>query len=155
MSDEIKTRDDSEGKLLGFAIAGEDRRFYPADVQWYSDGSVDNRNQPKYQRNVLVLSSPFVPEPVHYRHAWARNPMSNIVNSRGVALATQRSDDWLLEETPEKISTPENMPEDAARRFAAGQIRKKLELADLERRIQEAEATIADLKPVLERAKGQ
>ncbi len=155
MSGEIKTRDDSEGKLLGFAIAGEDRRFYPADVQWYSDGSVDNRNQPKYQRNVLVLSSPFVPEPVHYRHAWARNPMSNIVNSRGVALATQRSDDWLLEETPEKVATPESMPEDAARRFAAGKIRRKLELADLERRIQEAEATIAELKPALEKARAQ
>jgi sialate O-acetylesterase len=155
MNSEIKTRDDSEGKLLGFAIAGEDRRFYPADVQWYADGSVDNRNQPKYQRDVLVLSSSFVPEPVHYRHAWARNPMSNIVNSRGVALATQRSDDWLLEETPEKIATPENMPEDAARRFAGNEIRRKLELADLERRIQEAEATIADLKPILEKAKAQ
>jgi sialate O-acetylesterase len=155
MSSEIKTRDDSEGKLLGFAIAGEDRRFYPADVQWYSDGSVDNRNQPRYQRNVLVLSSPFVPEPAHYRHAWARNPLSNIVNPRGVSLATQRSDDWLLEETPEKIDTPENMPEDAARRFAAGQIRRKLELADLERRVQEAEATIAELKPALDKAKDQ
>jgi sialate O-acetylesterase len=153
MSSEIKTRDDSEGKLLGFAIAGEDRRFYPADVQWYSDGSVDNRNQPRYQRNVLVLSSPFVPEPAHYRHAWARNPLSNIVNARGVSLATQRSDDWLLEETPEKINTPENMSEDAARRFAAGQIRRKLELADLERRVQEAEATIAELKPALDKAK--
>jgi sialate O-acetylesterase len=155
MSSEIKTRDDSEGKLLGFAIAGEDRRFYPADVQWYSDGSVDSRNQPRYQRNVLVLSSPFVPEPAHYRHAWARNPLSNIVNVRGVSLATQRSDDWLLEETPEKINTPENMSEDAARRFAAGQIRRKLELADLERRVQEAEATIAELKPTLDKAKDQ
>jgi sialate O-acetylesterase len=155
MTTEIKTKDDSDVNLLGFAIAGQDRRFYPADVQYYTDGSVDNRNRPKYQRNVLVLSSRFVPQPVHYRHAWARNPLSNIVNPRGVPLATQRSDDWILEETPEKIATPENMPEDAARRFAAGQIRKKLELADLERRIQEAEATIAELKPVFEKAKAQ
>jgi len=114
---------------VGFAIAGKDRRFYPADVQWYSD-SVDNRNRPRYQRNVLVLSSRFVPEPVYYRHAWARNPISNIVNGRGVPLATQRSDDWILEETS----------------------RKELELADLERRIKEAEAVIADLKPILEKA---
>jgi len=155
MTTEIKTKDDSDINLLGFAIAGQDRRFYPADVQYYTDGSVDNRNQPKYQRNVLVLTSRFVPQPVHYRHAWARNPMSNIVNPRGVPLATQRSDDWILEETPEKIDTPENMPEDAAKRFAAGQIRKKLEFADLERRIQEAEATIAELKPVFEKAKAQ
>lgn len=55
MSTEIKRRDDSAGKMQGFAIAGEDRRFYPADVQWYSDGSVDNRNRPRYQRNVLIL----------------------------------------------------------------------------------------------------
>ncbi|MCL4207397.1 MAG: hypothetical protein KJ000_33355 [Pirellulaceae bacterium] len=155
MTTEIKTKDDSDINLLGFAIAGQDRRFYPTDVQYYTDGSVDNRNQPKYQRNVLVLTSRFVPQPVHYRHAWARNPMSNIVNTRGVPLATQRSDDWILEETPEKIDTPENMPEDAAKRFAAGQIRKKLEFADLERRIQEAEATIAELKPILEKAKAQ
>jgi len=92
MSTDIKTKDDSDGKLLGFAIAGEDRRFYPADVRWYTDGSLDNRNQPKYQRDVLVLSSRFVPQPVHYRHARARNPLSNIVSSRGVPLATQRSD---------------------------------------------------------------
>jgi len=124
MSTEIKTKDDADGKLVGFAIAGKDRRFFPADVQWYSD-SVDNRNRPRYQRNVLVLSSRFVPEPVHYRHAWARNPMSNIVNSRGVPLATQRSDDWVLEETSIK----------------------QLELADLQRRVMEAEATIAELKP--------
>ena len=92
MSTEIRTKDDSDGKMLGFAIAGEDRRFYPADIQWYTDGSVDNRNQPKYQRNVLVLSSPFVPEPVHYRYAWARNPMSNLVNGsqRSLGHATQR-----------------------------------------------------------------
>lgn len=155
MTTEIKTKDDSNVNLLGFAIAGQDRRFYPADVQYYTDGSVDNRNQPKYQRNVLVLSSRFVPQPVHYRHAWARNPMSNMVNSRGVPLATQRSDDWILEETPEKIVTPDNMQQDVAGRFAAGQIRKKLEIADLERRIQEAEATIAELKPVFEKAKAQ
>jgi sialate O-acetylesterase len=155
MSTEIKTRDDSDGHLLGFAIAGEDRRFYPADVQWYTDGSVDNRNRPKYQRNVLVLSNPFVPEPVHYRHAWARNPMSNLVNGRGVPLATQRSDDWILEETPEKIAIPENMPDDAARRYAGNQIRKQLELDDIKRRLQEAEATIAELKPIVEKTEAQ
>ena len=151
MSTQITTHDDSDGKLLGFAIAGNDRRFYPADVQWYTD-SVDDRNRPKYQRDVLVLSSPLVPEPVHYRHAWARNPMSNLVNSRGVHLATQRSDDWKLEETPEKIAAPENMPESSASRWIGNQLRKKLELADIERRIQEAEATLTDLKPIFEKA---
>lgn len=148
MSTSIQTKDDSDGKMMGFAIAGKDRRFFPADVQWYSDGSVDNRNQPRYQRNILVLSSPFVPEPIHYRHAWARNPISNIVNGRGIPLATQRSDEWILEETPEKIDTSKN----ASSRYIANQIRKTLRLADIERRIKEAEATIADLKPAFQKA---
>lgn len=47
------------------------------------------------------------------------------------------------------------MPEEAARRFAGNQIRRKLELADLERRIQEAEATIAEVRPALEKAQAQ
>jgi len=151
MSTAIQTRDDSDGKLMGFAIAGQDRRFYPAGVQWYTDGSVDNRNRPKYQRDILVLSSPFVPEPIHYRHAWARNPISNLVNGRGVPLATQRSDDWILEETPEKINAPKN----ASRRYISSQIRKVLRLADIERRIKEAEAAIADLEPAFEKARAE
>ena len=152
MSTDVKTRDDSDGKMLGFAIAGKDRRFYPADVNWFTDGTKDNRNRVEYDRNILVLSSRFVPEPVHYRYAWARNPMGNIVNNRGVPLAAQRSDDWILEETPVKIATPKDMPEDAARRQVANQIRKELERDDLDRRIKEAEATIAELKPALEKA---
>ena len=151
MSTSIQTKDDSYGKMMGFAIAGKDRRFYPADVQWYTDGSVDNRNQPKYHRNILVLSSPFVPEPIHYRHAWARNPISNIVNGRGVPLATQRNDNWILEETPATIDTSEN----ASSRYITNQIRKMLRLADIERRIKEAEATIADLKPAFEKANAE
>lgn len=151
MSTPVQKKDDSEAKMMGFAIAGKDHRFYPADVQWYTDGSVDNRNRPKYQRNILVLSSPFVPEPVHFRHAWARNPISNIVNSRGVPLATQRSDDWILEETPEKIDTSGN----ASSRHISNQIRKMLRLADIERRIREAEATITELKPAFEKARAE
>jgi len=153
MSTATKMKDESTDKLVGFAIAGNDRRFYPADVDWYSDGTKDNRKRPVQSRNILVLSSPFVPQPLHYRYAWARNPMANITNSRQVPLAAQRSDDWLLEETPERIPTLKDMPEDAARRDAAGQIRKALELADIERRIEEAKATIAKLKPAVDKAK--
>jgi sialate O-acetylesterase len=153
MSTAVKMKDESSDKLVGFAIAGKDRRFYPADVNWYTDGTKDNRNRLQYKRDILVLSSPFVAEPVAYRYAWARNPMANITNGRQIPIATQRNDDWIMEETPERIATPENMTEDAARRNAAGQLRKKLELADTERRIKEAEATIAQLKPVVEKAK--
>ncbi len=152
MSTEVKTRDDSDGKMLGFAIAGEDRRFFPADVNWLADDTKDTRNKPQYDRSTLVLSSRFVPRPLHYRYAWARNPMGNIVNTRGVPLAAQRSDDWILEETPVKIATPKGISEEAARRYVAGQIRKELERDDLARRVKEAEATLAELRPLLEKA---
>ncbi len=148
MSTSVQTKDDSDGRMMGFAIAGEDRHFYPADVQWYTDGKVDNRNQPTYQRDSLVLSSPFVPQPVHYRYAWARNPIGNIVSNRGVPLAAQRSDDWILEETPEKITSPENAP----RRYIDNQIRKMLRQGDIERRIRVAERTLAELKPISDKA---
>jgi sialate O-acetylesterase len=153
MSTDVKTRDDSEGKLLGFAIAGQDRRFYPAEVDWFTDGAKDNRNRPQYERNILVLSNRFVPQPLHYRYAWARNPMGNIVNPRGVPLAAQRSDDWILEETPVKVAIPPGMSEENAKRYVGNQLRRLLEQADLERRLQEAEATITELKPVVEKAR--
>jgi sialate O-acetylesterase len=146
LSTSVKTSDDSDGKLLGFAIAGADRRFYPAEVNYYTDGTRDRRNRLQYKRNMLVLSSPYVPEPEHYRYAWARNPMANIVNSRGVPLATQRSDNWVLEETPIKLPTPKGMDARSRRRWLSHRLRKELALADTERRIREAEATIAALK---------
>ena len=146
MSSEIRTKDDSDGEMLGFAIAGEDRRFYPAEIAYYSDGSVDNRNQPRYQRNVLVLSSPFVPAPTHYRYAWGRNPMGNLVNTRQIPLATQRSDDWILEETPIAIPTPAGMDLNGQSRYIRTRLQRELQLDDTERQIQEAEAAIALLK---------
>lgn len=145
MSSEIRTKDDSDGEMLGFAIAGKDRRFYPAEVSYGVDG-VDNRNRPRQVKNVLVLSSPHVSEPAHYRYAWARNPMANLVNSRQIPIATQRSDDWVMEETPITFPVPEGMDDRSKRRHLSGRIRKELALADTERQIKEAEATLAELK---------
>jgi len=153
MSTAVKMKDESSDKLVGFAIAGKDRRFYPADVNWYTDGAKDNRNRPVYSRDILVLSSPFVAEPVAYRYAWARNPMANITNGRQIPIATQRSDDWILEDTPVKFPTPQGMLEKDAARQVHGKITKELELDDTERRIKEAEATIAKLKEPFEKAK--
>jgi len=150
MSGEVKTRDDSDGRMLGFAIAGEDRRFYPADANWLSEGTKSDRNRVEYDKHILVLSNRFVPKPVHYRYAWARNPLGNVVNHRGVALACQRSDDWLLEETPVKLDGAKQN----SQRQVANQLRQILKQDDLERRLQEAEATIANLKPALKRAQG-
>lgn len=151
MSTQITTADDSDGEMLGFAIAGEDRRFYPAEISYYTDGSVDNRNRPKYQKDILVLSSPFVSQPVHYRHAWARNPMTNLTNSKAIPIATQRSDNWLPEETPLKFPVPPGMDEKSFARQMRGKIQKELQLADTERQIKEAERTIEELKEQFEK----
>lgn len=47
------------------------------------------------------------------------------------------------------------MPEDAVKRYVSSRSAKALELGDTERRIQEAEATIEELKPAFEKAKVQ
>lgn len=154
LSTAVRTRDDSDGQLLGFAIAGGDRRFFPADADWLATGGKDGRNPAEKNRRVIVLKSRHVPAPAHYRYAWARNPMGNVVNERGVALPSQRSDDWLLEETPVKVPAQAHATEEAARRAATGQLRRMLELEDRERRLRDAEATAAELKPIVDKARG-
>jgi len=153
MSTTVGMKDESTDKLEGFAIAGKDRRFYPAEVNWYTDGTKDRRNRPVYDRKILVLSSPFVPKPQHYRYAWARNPIANITNGRHIPLATQRSDDWRLEETPVKFPTPPGMTERDYSRRLRGKIMKELQLNNTERRIKEAQATIAELQGQFEKDK--
>jgi sialate O-acetylesterase len=60
--------DPEEGTIEGFAIAGDDRRFHPADVTYHQTGE-DSRGKPRLDRKRLVLTSPLVPEPVHFRYA--------------------------------------------------------------------------------------
>lgn len=90
---EITTRDDGEDRMVGCAIAGEDRRFHPADCKWLSLGANGGANREANNRKVIVLKFRHVPAPAHYRYAWARNPMGDVVSVRGVSLASQRSDD--------------------------------------------------------------
>lgn len=156
MSTELRMKDESEDKLLGFSIAGEDRKFVPAAAEYLSDGTKDNRGRPNQTRSAIVLSSPFVSKPMHYRYAWARNPMANVTNSQHVPLASQRSDDWRLEETPVHFPTPPGMTAAEAAKPLRGLLTKELELNDIERRIKEAETTITNLKePFLKEKKAQ
>lgn len=74
----------NDGPILGFAIAGNDRRFRPAKADW------SNPNDPG-DRSSIVLSSPLVAEPVYYRHAWGRNPLANL-RADGIPLDTLRND---------------------------------------------------------------
>jgi len=81
-----------------------------------------------------------VSQPKHYRYAWARNPMANIQNTRNsdIPLATQRSDDWDLEETP--LIKYENADKVPSKR----DIQNALKAEDLRRSIQQAEALLKE-----------
>ena len=68
------------GKIKGFAIAGEDRKFVWADVEIQGD-------------HVLV-SSPDVPKPVAIRYGWDDNPDCNLINNTGLPASPFRTDDW-------------------------------------------------------------
>ncbi|MGB7345944.1 MAG: hypothetical protein WBD20_17130 [Pirellulaceae bacterium] len=92
---------DDGSPIVGFAIAGEDRKFHPATAEHLVTGKND-RGQPQTNKRVIVLSSPMVPAPVHYRYAWGRSPLGNLQAERmtDIPLATQRSDEWTLENVP-------------------------------------------------------
>ena len=122
---------DNGGPILGFAVAGEDRRFHPANAAYLETGR-DDRGRPKVDKTTLVLSSPMVPRPVQYRYAWGRSPLGNLQTYRmsDVPFATQRSDDWSLESTPLGV-----LDGDASSKLDRGQRRKLQEaLQELDRR---------------------
>lgn len=93
--------DPQDGAIQGFAIAGEDRRFHPADVA-YAEKGKDGRGRIQYDRKQLVLTSPMVPAPIHFRYAWGRNPLANLqaTGNKDIPFATQSSDDWKMEHIP-------------------------------------------------------
>jgi sialate O-acetylesterase len=73
----------SDGKpLRGFAVADEDRKFYPAAAK------IDAAT------GLLVLSSNQVQSPVAARYNWADNPDGNLVNGAGLPAAPFRTDTW-------------------------------------------------------------
>lgn len=67
---------------VGFAIAGEDRKFVWADAEM----------DPK--TNQVVVSSAEVKDPVAVRYAWADNPVCNMFDTVGLPLTPFRTDDW-------------------------------------------------------------
>ncbi|TWU51774.1 sialate O-acetylesterase family protein [Rubripirellula reticaptiva] len=138
--DEPASAIDDGGPILGFAIAGEDRRFHPAEATHLVIGK-DDRGKPKSDTTSLVLSSSMVPSPVHYRYAWARSPLGNLQADRitDIPFATQRSDDWPLESIPMGIFN--EIPEKLDRKQKQ-QIQAALRQQDLDRRKHEAKVLL-------------
>ena len=76
------TAEDPDGKLKGFAIAGEDK-------QWkWADAVIDG--------DTIVVSSPDVPAPVAVRYAFRQTPAgnANLYNREGLPASPFRSDSW-------------------------------------------------------------
>ena len=67
-------------KLVGFAIAGDDKKWAWADAKISGDD--------------VILSSPGVPKPVAVRYGWANNPAVNLYNADGFPAEPFRTDDW-------------------------------------------------------------
>lgn len=124
--------------MQGFAIAGKDRKFHPADATFLVIGK-DNRGRDRLDKKQIVLTSPMVPEPVAFRYAWARMPMAN-VQAGLIPMPTQRSDDWPLEQTPDlgfELTVTGEI--DRAQRR---ELINTLKQIDAERRIAEAQAVL-------------
>jgi sialate O-acetylesterase len=76
------TAKDKYGYLKGFAIAGEDKKFYWARAYVTPDDKV-------------IVSSDAVMKPVAVRYAWADNPDdANLYNNEGLPASPFRTDQW-------------------------------------------------------------
>lgn len=69
-----------DGPLIGFAVAGDDHKWYWADAK--IDGSS------------VVVSSSDVPHPVAVRYSWATFYESNLYNQAGLPAFPFRTDTW-------------------------------------------------------------
>ncbi len=76
------------GKIKGFAIAGEDRKFVWADAEVAGDH--------------VMISSPEVKVPAAVRYGWADNPDCNLINAAGLPASPFRSDHWPMDGAPVK-----------------------------------------------------
>lgn len=65
---------------VGFAIAGENRKFVSADA--------------KIMKDKIVVWSEEVSEPVAVRYGWADNPVCNMFTGLNLPLTPFRTDDW-------------------------------------------------------------
>jgi sialate O-acetylesterase len=80
---------DVDGKLTtvdgkpveGFAIAGDDRNWMPAQAEIIGDNEVRVRNGQ-------------VGRPVAVRYAWADNPVCNLYDTAGLPVTPFRTDSW-------------------------------------------------------------
>ena len=136
--------------VAGFAIAGEDGKFQPAQADFLVTGK-DAKGQPQRNPRTLVLRSPHVPKPIHFRYAWARNPMGNLrianTGEKDNGLAAQRSDSWNMADMYQAYTGKKSAVPGTINRAELDELRKALQAADLARRLADARALLETQAP--------
>jgi len=80
VGDKLVVRGKQRAGVMGFAVAGPDKLFYPATAR------IDGKS--------VVVHSGEVPDPIAVRYAFGDNPAVNLFNSAGIPVAPFRTDDW-------------------------------------------------------------
>ena len=137
--------DPEDGAMQGFAIAGDDRRFQVADVSYLEVGK-DDRGQPRFDQKQLVLKSPLVSAPQHFRYAWGRSPLGNVqaTGNKDLPLPAQRSDDWDMGEVPLGVLGEDWNGKGALTGAQRNRVLQALRQEDVRRRVAEAEAVLRE-----------
>lgn len=128
----------NDGPIQGFAIAGKDGRFQPAQAQWLDKNA--GQGEPNWERSMIILSSPWVPEPVYFRYAWARNPLENLKSSdnAGLPFDTQRNDPFTLADMYHIYTGKDTSTSGVLNSGEKRELIKTLNAEDLKRRLDEA-----------------
>ncbi len=132
----------------GFIIAGEDRRFYPAQakVRAVEDDNDDVRQE------CLEVWSEDVAKPVAVRYAWENQPLANASGLHGLPVAPFRTDDWPF------IRAEPSWAPDLERRKADNQItsrqseqwRRERQIGELKRKLRSLGVEIPHAEPPAE-----
>lgn len=137
--------DPEEGAIVGFAIAGEDRHFHPADAR-YVEVAKEGGGEVRRDQTRLVLRSALVPAPVHFRYAWGRNPLGNLqaTGNQDLPFPAQRSDAWEIGEVPLGVLGDGVSGKGALTPAQWNRVKVALQQDDARRKVAEAEAVLAE-----------
>ncbi|QOV91221.1 sialate O-acetylesterase [Humisphaera borealis] len=129
----------NDGPIEGFVIAGADGRFQLARAEWLTVDK-DKQNKPQQDRTAIVLTSPLVPEPKYFRHAWGRNPLANLksMDLTDLPFPTWRNDSWTIADMYENYAGKKPAKPGVLDRGEQAALTKALRADDLKRCIAEA-----------------
>jgi sialate O-acetylesterase len=135
---EVKSSDDRP--IEGFAIAGNDRHFFPAKAAYVK--IQDEKGQQVFDKKRIEVWNNLCSDPVEVRYAWARNPLGNLVNLECpiIPVPLFRTDSW---DYPEAPYSPD---EYAEHRIRMKNLRKEAEEMTKLRIIKEAKQILEEFE---------